>query len=69
VCPKVRHLQYKIRCLLYKISEIQVFVGAALYLFLPEKILQTPAILCQITAFLCRAYICLLRQVMAVLCR
>jgi hypothetical protein len=50
VCPKVRHLLYKIRCFLYKISEIQVFAGAALYLYLPENILQTPAILCQITA-------------------
>jgi len=39
VCAKVRHLQYKIRCLQYKISEIQVFAGAALYLYLPENIL------------------------------
>jgi len=39
VCPKVRHLQYKIRRLQYKVSEIQVFAGAALYLYLPENIL------------------------------
>jgi hypothetical protein len=42
VCPKVRHLQYKVRRLQYKISEIQVFAGAALYLYLPENILQMP---------------------------
>jgi hypothetical protein len=47
-------LLYEIRRLLYKIIEIQVFVGAELYLFLPENIRQTPAILCQLTAFLCR---------------
>jgi hypothetical protein len=33
---------------------LQAFAGAALYLFLPENIRQTPAILCQLTAFLCR---------------
>jgi len=30
---------YKIRRFLYKISEIQVFAGTALYLYLPENIL------------------------------
>jgi hypothetical protein len=66
VCPKVRHLQYKVRGLQYKISEIQVFAGAALYLYLPENILQMPDFFGQIAAFLCRAYICLLRLVKAV---
>jgi hypothetical protein len=51
VCPKVRHLQYKIRRLQYKIRYLQVFAGAAFYLYLPENILQTPALSCQITAF------------------
>ena len=37
--PKVGHLQYKIRRLQYKISEMQVFAGAAFYLYLPENIL------------------------------
>jgi hypothetical protein len=69
VYPKVWHLQYKIRRLQYKISEMQVFAGAALYLYLPENILQTPDFFGQITAFLCRAYICLLRLVLAVLYR
>jgi hypothetical protein len=32
-------VQYKVRGLQYKISEIQVFAGAALYLYLPENIL------------------------------
>jgi hypothetical protein len=41
---------------------LQAFAGAALYLQMPVNILQMPAISCQITAFLCRAYICLLRQ-------
>jgi hypothetical protein len=53
----------------YKISEIQVFAGAALNLYLPENILQTPDFFGQIAVFLGRAYICLLRQVMAVLYR
>ena len=39
MCAKVRHLQYKVRHLQYKISEMQVFAGAALYLYLPENIL------------------------------
>jgi hypothetical protein len=51
----------------YKIRYLQVFAGTALYLYLPENILQMPAILCQITAFLCRACIWLLRLVLAVL--
>ncbi|WP_333335771.1 hypothetical protein [Microcoleus sp. LAD1_D3] len=66
---KVRHLQYKVRDLQYKVRQVQVFAGTALYLYLPENILQTPEFFGQITAFLCRAYICLLRQVMAVLNR
>jgi hypothetical protein len=69
VRPQVRQVQYKVRYLQYKISEIQVFAGAALYLYLPENILQMPEFFGQITAFLCRAYICLLRLVMAVLSR
>jgi hypothetical protein len=69
VCPKVRDLQYKVRHLQYKISEIQVFAGAALYLYLPENILQTPDFFAQIAAFLCRDCLCLLRLVMAVLYR
>jgi len=36
---------YKVRRLQYKISEIQAFAGAALYLYLPENILQTPEFL------------------------
>jgi hypothetical protein len=36
---KVWQVPYKIRRLLYKISEIQVFAGAAFYLLLPENIL------------------------------
>jgi hypothetical protein len=43
----------------YKISEIQVFAGAALYLYLPENILQMPEFFDQIAAFLCRACLCL----------
>ena len=66
MCPKVRHLQYKIRRLQYKISEMQVFAGTALYLLLPENILQMPEFFGQIAAFLCRACLCLLRLVMAV---
>jgi hypothetical protein len=45
VYPKVRHLQYKFRRLQYKISEIQVFAGTALYLYLPENILLSVYIL------------------------
>jgi len=67
MCPKVRHLQYKIRRLQYKISEIQEIAGAALYLYLPENILQTPAKTCQIAAFLCCLCFDLLGLVMAVL--
>jgi len=69
VCPKVRHLQYKVRGLQYKISEIQVFAGTALYLYLPENILQTPEFFGQITAFLCCSCLNLLGLVMAVLNR
>ena len=69
MCPKVRHLQYKVRYLQYKIRYLQVFAGTALYLYLPENILQTPEFFGQITAFLCRAYICLLRLLLAVLCK
>jgi hypothetical protein len=69
VCPQVRHLQYKVRGLQYKISEIQVFAGTALYLYLPENILQMPEFSCQITAFLCCSCLDLLGLVMAVLSR
>jgi hypothetical protein len=69
VCAKVRHLQYKVRRLQYKISEIQVFAGTALYLLLPENILQMPEFFGQLAAFLCCSCICLLRLVMAVLSR
>ncbi len=69
MCAKVRHLQYKVRRLQYKISEIQVFAGAALYLYLPENILQMPEFFGQLAAFLCCSCICLLRLVMAVLSR
>jgi hypothetical protein len=69
VCSKVRHLQYKVRYLQYKIRYLQVFAGTALYLYLPENILQTPDFFGQITAFLCRACIWLLRLVLAVLSR
>jgi len=68
VCPKVRHLQYKIRLLQYKVSEIQVFAGAALYLYLPENILQTPDFFGQTAAFLCCSCFYLLRLLLAVLC-
>ncbi len=67
--PKVRQVQYKVRQVQYKVRQVQVFAGGTLYLHLPENILQTPDFFGQITAFLCRAYICLLRQVMAVLNR
>jgi hypothetical protein len=66
VYAKVRHLQYKVRHLQYKISEMQVFAGTVLYLYLPENILQTPAISCQITAFLCCSCLDLLGLVIAV---
>ncbi|WP_333310813.1 hypothetical protein [Microcoleus sp. B7-D4] len=62
-------MQYKIRDLQYKVRQVQVFARAAFYLHLPENILQMPDFFGQITAFLCRAYICLLRLVMAVLSR
>jgi len=69
VCPKVRHLQYKVRYLQYKIRYLQVFAGTALYLYLPENILQMPDFFGQITAFLCKDCLCLLRLVFAVLNR
>jgi len=47
----------------------QVFAGGTLYLHLPENILQMPDFFGQITAFLCRDCLCLLRLVMAVLSR
>ncbi|MEG3875614.1 hypothetical protein [Microcoleus sp. Z1_B5] len=59
-------MQYKVRQVQYKVRQVQVFAGTALYLYLPENILQTPDFFGQITAFLCRACVCLLRQVMAV---
>ncbi|MEG3925666.1 hypothetical protein [Microcoleus sp. T3_D1] len=62
-------MQYKVRDLQYKVRQVQVFAGGALYLHLPVNILQMPDFFGQITAFLCRAYICLLRQVMTVLYR
>jgi len=67
VCPQVRHLQYKVRGLQYKISEIQVFAGTALYLYLPENILQMPEFVGQIAAFLCCSCLDLLGLVLAVL--
>ncbi len=48
---KIRHLQYKVRRLQYKISEIQVFAGAALYLYLPENILQMPEFYAKLLLF------------------
>jgi hypothetical protein len=50
-----------------KSVRLQAFAGTALYLYLPENILQMPEFFGQIAAFLCRAYICLLRLVLAVL--
>jgi len=44
-------LQYKIRRLQYKIRYLQVFAGAAFYLYLPENILQMPDFFGQIAAF------------------
>jgi len=66
---KVRQVQYKVRQVQYKIRRLQVFAGGALYLYLPENILQMPDFFGQIAAFLCRACLCLLRLVMAVLNR
>jgi len=51
----------------YKIRYLQVFAGTALYLYLPENILQTPEFVGQIAAFLCKDCLCWLRLVMAVL--
>jgi len=51
-----------------KSGRVQVFAGGALYLHLPENILQTPDFFGQITAFFCCSCLCLLRLVMAVLC-
>jgi hypothetical protein len=59
-------LQYKVRRLQYKVRQVQVFAGGALYLYLPENILQMPDFFGQITAFLCCSCLCLLRLVMAV---
>ena len=59
-------MQFKVRQVQYKVRQVQVFAGGALYLYLPENILQTPEFFGQLAAFLCRAYICLLRLVMAV---
>ena len=69
MCPKVRHLQYKVRYLQYKIRYLQVFGGTALYLYLPENILQMPDFFGQIAAFLCCSCLYLLRLVFAVLYR
>jgi hypothetical protein len=66
VCAKVRHLQYKVRRLQYKISEIQVFAGAALYLYLPENILQMPEFFGQLAAFLCCSCLSALASIAAV---
>ena len=66
---KVRQVQYKVRQVQYKVRQVQVFAGAALYLYLPENILQMPEFFGQITAFLCKDCLSLLRLVMAVLSR
>jgi hypothetical protein len=47
---------------------LQAFAGAALYLYLPENILQLPEFVGQIAAFLCCSCLDLLGLVMAVLC-
>jgi hypothetical protein len=47
--------------------KLQAFAGTALYLYLPENILQMPEFFSQIAAFLCRACLGLLGLVMAVL--
>ncbi|MEG4854347.1 hypothetical protein QUB10_26105 [Microcoleus sp. B5-D4] len=62
-------MQYKVRRLQYKVRQVQVFAGGALYLHLPENILQMPDFFGQITGFLCKDCVCLLRLVMAVLYR
>ncbi|MEG4917476.1 hypothetical protein [Microcoleus sp. B7-D4] len=59
-------MQYKVRRLQYKVRQVQVFAGTALYLYLPENILQMPDFFGQIAAFLCRDCLCLLSLVMAV---
>jgi hypothetical protein len=46
---------------------LQAFAGTALYLYLPENILQMPEFFGQIAAFLCCSFFCLLGLVMAVL--
>jgi hypothetical protein len=48
------------------VPQIQVFAGAALYLYLPENILQTPEFIGQIAAFLCCSFLYLLRLVISV---
>jgi hypothetical protein len=48
---------------------MQAFAGTALYLYLPENILQTPEFVGQIAAFLCCSCLDLLGLVMAVLSR
>jgi len=60
-------VQYKVRQVQYKVRQVQVFAGGTLYLYLPANILQTPDFFGQITAFLCKDCLCLLRLVMAVL--
>ena len=62
-------LQYKVRRLQYKVRQVQVFAGGALYLYLPENILQTPDFFGQITAFLCCSCLDLLRLIIVVLSR
>ncbi|CAA9362189.1 hypothetical protein AVDCRST_MAG84-3564 [uncultured Microcoleus sp.] len=52
-----------------KSVRLQVFAGGALYLYLLENILQMPAILCQIAAFLCCSCLDLLRLIIVVLSR
>jgi hypothetical protein len=47
---------------------MQAFAGIALYLYLPENILQMPEFVGQIAAFLCCSCHNLLGLVMAVLC-
>ena len=49
-----------------KSVRLQAFAGTALYLYLPENILQMPAFSCPFTAFLCKDCLCLLRLVIAV---
>ncbi|MEG4169341.1 hypothetical protein [Microcoleus sp. S13_D1] len=62
-------MQYKVRQVQYKVRQVQVFAGGALYLHLPENILQTPDFFGQITAFLCCSCLDLLRLVMTILNR